>query len=163
MVMPALAERDMSGSHAEIIGPDIANPGDTVTFEFNVCNDSPDGEATKEVRFIFPQTINVLDGWFDDGGAGWNFDFYTSGDYDETAHFMDGDGGDGEIQSGECGTFFVTAFINPNTDCGPISIRWKQYGDEVGDHPHWIDGYLTFVLCLTPVDDSTFSSVKALY
>lgn len=125
MAMPALAERDMTGSYVEIIGPDVANPGDTVTFEFNVCNGSPDAEWTTEVRFTFAETINVLDGWYDDGGLGWVFDFSTSGDFDETAHFLD--------------------------------------GDEYGDHPHWIGGDLPFVLCVTPVEESTFSSVKSLY
>ncbi len=163
MAVPALAERDMSGSYAEIIGPDVANPGDTVTFEFNVCNGSPDAEWTTEVRFTFPETFHITDGWFDDGGAGWSFDFSTSGDYDETAHFLDGDDGYGEIQGGQCGTFYVTLDISPNTNCGPLNIHWKQYGDEWGDNPHWIGGDLPYVLCVTPVEDNNFSSVKSLY
>ena len=162
LAAPALAQ-DMNGSYVTLVGPSSADPGDTVTFEFYVYNGSPDAEWTTEVRFRFPETFNVLDGTYDDGGAGWSFDFSTSGDYDEYAHFIDGDGGYGEIVDGTGGTFYVTVFINPNTECGPYNLHWKQYGDEWGDPPHWIGGDLPFVMCPVATEAHTLSGVKSLY
>lgn len=163
LAMPALAEPDMTGSYAEMLAPAKANPGDTPTYEFYVHNGSPDFEWTTEARFVFPETFHITEGWFDDGGAGWSFDFSISGDFDNIAHFLDADGGYGEIINGTGGHFYVTLYITPNSGCGPYLVQWIQYGDGWGSPPHWIGGDLYHVLCASPNDENTFSSVKSLY
>ena len=161
--MPAAADRDMADSYVNLITPITADPGDIVIFEFDVWNDSPDGECTARVHFVFPETFHVLNGWFDDGGAGWNFDFIVSGDYDNYCDFTDNDGDFGEIQGGTGGVFYVEVDVIANTECGEYNIRGKQYGDEVGAPPHWIFTENPFFVCTIPAETGTWSSVKSLY
>ena len=155
--------QDMAGCYVNLLGPLAADPGETITFTFYAYNGSADGEGTSEVQFRFPDTFNVLDGTYDDGGAGWLFDFSVSGDYDQYAHFIDADGGEGEIQPGNGGYFYVTVYVSSNTECGPYNLHWKQYGDEVGEPQHWIGGDLPFVVCPVATESKAFSNVKSLY
>lgn len=163
LAAPALA--DMTGSTGNIIGPGTALPGDTVTFIFEIANGSPDGEATSSVHFRFPETFTVLDGWYDDGGLGWEFDWAAYGDYGERIIFFDA-GNDptvGEIAPGTGGLFYVSVLVSSNTECGIYSFRWKQYGDKIGGYPHWMDGLLPYDICGIATEDATWSSVKSLY
>lgn len=157
------AAQDMAGCYVNLVEPLWANPGETVTFTFYVCNGSADGEGTVEVRLRFPDTFNVLGGSYDDDGAGWLFDFSTSGEYDQYAHFIDADGAPGEIQPGTGGYFYVTVLVSSNTECGLYNLRWKQYGDEIGEPQHAIGGDLPFVVCPVATESLTFSSVKSMY
>lgn len=162
-VSPALADRDMTGGTCEIVAPETANPGDTVTFEFLVCNNSPDYEWTAAVYFTFPTCMTVIGGSYDPtsaGGGTLTFDFtYNT----NTAFFDDGDAGYGEIYDGDCGTFYVDVEIGAECECGPVLIHWEQIGDVYGAEPHFVEGDVSFTLCETPTDDATWSAVKSLY
>ncbi len=160
---PALADRDMTGSWAEIQAPAIANPGDTVVFKLFVFNGSPDLEWTREVIIYFPENFDVLDGWYDDLGQDWAFDFSIDGFHGNIAVFTDADGGFGEIYDGTGGEFYAQVYLHENVDCGPIHIDWKQWGDGYGSDPHWIRGELPYVLCVIPTQESSWSTVKSLY
>ena len=163
LATPAMAS--MAGSTGRIVGPGVVNPGETVTFIFELVNGSTDGEATSSVHFRFPETFTVLEGWYDDFGAGWDYVATPYGEYSERVIFQDSDDNPdvGEMQGGEMGLFYVRVHVSSNTECDVYELVWKQYGDDYGVPPHWIHGDLNFVLCVTSADESTFSSVKALY
>ena len=158
---PALATLD--GSSITLLSPASANPGDTVQFCFVVTNGSPDGEYVREVRFTLPEDSDVLSGWYDDTGLGWDFGFSIYGAYNNYASFLDADGDPGEIAPGETGYFYLTIHLFPNMDCGPQEIDAKLYGDETGDHPHWIRFFEHIDLCAVPTQSNSWSSLKNLY
>ena len=98
-------------------------------------------------------------------GPGWDYVATPYGEYSERVIFQDLDDNPdvGEMQGGEMGLFYVRVHVSSNTECDVYELVWKQYGDDYGVPPHWIHGDLNFVLCVTSADESTFSSVKALY
>jgi hypothetical protein len=158
------AAADMTGSTGEILGPSLVNPGETALFEFDIANGSPDGEWTSEVRFVFPETFHIQDGWYDDLGQGWSFAFSASGTYLNVAHFTDvEDDLQGEIEPGTGGLFYVLLEISSNTPCGEHDIRWKQLGDGTGAEPHFVFEDIVYLLCYTPSEEGTWTSVKGLY
>lgn len=161
MAGPVMADRSMTGCTVDLIAPTTANPGETVTFEFYACNHSPDNEWTSNVIFTFPECFEVLGGSYNDGGIGALFNFVNDPIW--TAAFMDGDGGWGEIYQDYCCTFYVEVLITTACECGPVTIGWTQEGDVFGAEPHTVSGELPFVLCGTPVQDSSWSCVKSLY
>jgi len=161
LAMPALA--DMSGGDFQILSPNIIFPGQTDDFAIEVCNNSPDGEWTNEVRIYVPQNWDILDGWYDDQGQGWDFNFSIGGDYNEIGIFLDADGDRGEIEDGQCGIFYVRVYLHENVDCVPVAIRGKQIGDGVGAPPHLVEEYMSYLLCVIPVEESNWSTVKSLY
>ncbi len=158
---PAWATLD--GSSAVLVGPGSANPGDTVELCFSVENGSPDGEAIREVRLTLPEDSDILSGYYDDAGQGWNFDFSIGGDYDNVGFFIDADGNPGEIAPGQMGYFYLTVFLHHNMDCGQQELAIKLYGDDTGDAPHWIRIYDYLDVCGVATEGSTWSSVKGLY
>ena len=157
---PAMAE--MAGDFT-ILAPEIIFPGETKTFEFYTCNDSPDGEWATEVQVRFPDNWNVIAGWYDDLGQGWDFDFMIDGEFGQYGRFLDADGERGEIQDGQCGYFYITVSLHLNVDCIPVQLRAKQYGDGWGAEPHYFADYLGYLLCVIPVEEGSWSTVKSLY
>ncbi|MBN2170405.1 MAG: hypothetical protein JW819_03670 [Candidatus Krumholzibacteriota bacterium] len=160
---PALAGRSMAGSSVDLIAPDVADPGDQVTFAFYVFNGSPDSEWTTDVVITFPGGFTVLDGSYDDGEASgaWSFAFLGAGT--SVAHWADDDEGYGEIADGEGGAFSVAVRIGDDCGCGAVVIHWLQQGDIWGQNPHYIEGDLAFRLCGGTPEDGTWSRVKSLY
>jgi hypothetical protein len=160
---PALATLD--GSTVNLVSPGTADPGETIEICFYVENGSPDGEYVREVRFILPEDSDILSGYFDDGGLGWSFDFSIYGEFDNYATFMDADStnGTGEIAPNDSGYFYLTVFLHYNMDCMMQELATKLYGDETGDHPHWIRIYNYLELCGVPTVNDTWSNVKNLY
>ena len=158
LAAPALA--NMDGCWGEIVGPAYAEPGDTVTFVFNIQNGSADGEMTNVVVIRFPEIIHISEGWFDDLGQGWSFDFETGGEFSDYGYFSSEVG---QIAPGTGGLFYLTVYISPNMDCETFDIRWKQYGDRTGEPDHWIGEYLSYNLCETPTETSSWSLVKSIY
>ena len=161
IALPALADRDMTGCTVELMSPLSANPGETVTFTFWVCNNSPDNEWTSNVIFTFPECISALDGWVDGGAVTPSFDVVI--DPGNVIAFMDGNGGWGEIYTDYCYTFFVSASLSTDCESGVAEILWEQQGDGYGAEPHTITGTLPFTIGVTPTDGSTWSAVKSLY
>ncbi len=160
--VPAFATLD--GSVAVVYPPGGMNPGDTVTFNFEVTNNSPDGEGVRELRITMPEDSNILSGTYDDYGQGWDFTVTVSGVYNNYISFMDVDGDPGEIQPGESGFFSVEVYLLPNMDCGPQHLDVRLFGDETGAHPHWImQDDNPWELCAVPTESSTWSVVKELY
>lgn len=161
---PALADRSMAGGTCTIIAPATANPGDTVTFEFLICNNSTDAEWTAAVYFTFPTCMTVLGGSYDPTSTDGHTLSFVFTNNEHTAFFDDGDGGYGEIYgAGDCGTFYVDVAIGTDCECGPVLIHWEQIGDVYGAEPHFVEGDESFTLCETPADDATWSAVKSLY
>lgn len=157
---PVFAQ-SMAGGYVNLISPTAVNPGDTgVEFEFYVFNGSVDTEWTSDVIFTFPSCFTVTSGYYDDGGLGWVFIFSAAGN---VANFNDGDGGYGEIYDGDGGYFYVTVDVGGGCPVGPATVHWFQQGDIWGSNPHFIEGDVTFTIGGTATDDTTFSSVKALY
>ena len=158
---PALATRDMTGSTCVLVTPATGNLGETVVFMFAVCNHSPDNEWTSNLILTFPECFTVLDGWWDDGDVGSDFDVVI--DPANVIAFMDGDGGWGEIYQDYCFDFFVEATIGADCPTGTVEIHWEQQGDGFGEEPHTITGTMSFTIGVTPIDTSTWSRVKSLY
>jgi hypothetical protein len=160
LALPAKASID--GSYVDLLGPGTAYPLDTVTFHFYAWNGSADGEWIAEVGFRFHDLFVVQSGWYDDLGQGWSFESEIFGTYAERIRFYN-DPPVGVIEPGTGGYFYVEVWIEGNADCGEYDIEWKLVGDQSGDIPHWLNGYHEFILCNVPVDESSWSTIKALY
>jgi hypothetical protein len=159
---PALATLD--GSTAVVFAPGNAHPGGTVTFSFELTNNSPDGEAVREVRITFPEDSDALGGSWDDYGQGWDFDITITGEYDNYISFFDADGDPGEILPGQSGFFSVEVYLHTNMDCGTQFLDVRMFGDEGGDDPHWWkQDDNPWELCTVATEPFTWSSVKSLY
>lgn len=155
----------MAGSTGRIVGPGVVTPGETVTFIFELTNGSTDGEGTSSVHFRFPETFTVLEGWYDDFGAGWDYVATPYGEYNERVIFQDSDENldEGEMQGGQTGLFYVRVHVSSNTNCDVYELVWKQFGDGVGAHHHWIGEHLPYDVCGIATEPASWSRVRSLY
>jgi hypothetical protein len=157
----AAGAREIDGAYVSLTSPaplDIV-PATVMTFIFWVQNDSGDAEWLSNIHITFPDGFNLVEGsmGFAEIATGRpSFDMTVSG---QTAQWDDNDGGYGEIYSTEGTEVWVDAFVPGCYECG--ELYWELWGDVWGAEPHYVDGVID--LCPSPVEESTWGSIKALY
>ena len=154
--------RSIADSYVELLAPASISPGETYTFTFGVYNASTDTEWITDVL------ITVPDGWtIDEGSMSYvpiipdpirpSWDMVVPDG--PTAMWLDNDEGYGELYGDEYTT--VSVDLTVATQLYGIPIYWCLKGDIWGDPPHEFCGCID--LQVTPVEESSWASIKAMY
>jgi len=161
LAMPALA-REIDGVIVTLVSPASVSPGITQTMIFTVQNASSDAEWIASIEIHFPGGVLHQETMGHEvivpSTPRPDFTMMTFPTI-PTAQWTDANGGWGEIYSTEACDVWVdwTAPV-PLTN---QVITWELWGDVYGAEPHYVTG--TIQLVVTPVEPSTWSSIKALY
>jgi hypothetical protein len=125
-------------------------PGETITWNFEVYNNSSDAEWLTDIGIDFPNGVNVTTATNFTGGSG---DLVYNGNTGNAAsvEWNDPNGGWGEIHGGETASAEVTVIINSN-QTGNIVLNWTLTGDDYGSAPHQIAGSVTLSTEIIPLD-----------
>ncbi len=156
--IPAMAGRSIEGSYVELVSPLDPMPNTTYTFTFYVWNNSFDTEWVSDTWLTFPDgyVLNAATMAYDDPNPG--LFVWTMMVDGQTAQWNDGDEGYGELYD-QVGTNVYIDVTTPTEITG--DIHWELFGDIYGADPHYVDG--SIMLGFTPVEESTWSSIKSLY
>lgn len=158
--IPAMAGRSLEGSYVELVSPTDPMPDTTYTFTFYVWNNSFDTEWVSDVWLTFPDgyVLDAMSMAYDNPNPTpslFVWDMLVDG---QTAQWNDGDEGYGELYD-QVGTNIYIDVTTPDEITG--EIYWELFGDIYGAEPHYVDG--SIMLGFTPVEESTWSSIKAMY
>lgn len=157
--MPVMA-REIANATVTLVSPAYVTPGITQTMLFTVQNASSDAEWIANVEIHFPG------GTLHQETMGHQMLSTTRPNFImtvfptvPTAQWADGNGGWGEIYSTEACDVWVD-WTAPAPIEDPTLI-WELWGDVYGAEPHYVTG--TIQMFVTPVEQSTWTSIKALY
>ena len=132
----------------------------TQTMLFTVQNASSDTEWIASVEIHFPGGVLHLETMGHEILAAPRPNFtMTVWPTIPTATWTDNNGGWGEIYSTESCDVWVDWTAPSPID--PAVITWELWGDIFGAEPHYVTG--TIQLLVTPVEERTWSSIKAFY
>ena len=161
LALPLMA-REIDGATVTLVSPAYATPGATQTMLFTVQNASSDAEWIAQIEIHFPGGVLHQETMGHEvivpstPRPNFTMTVYPT---IPTAVWADGNGGYGEIYSTEsCDVWVDWTAPSP---IEPATITWELWGDVYGSEPHYVTG--TIDLIITPVEDSTWSSIKALY
>ncbi len=159
LAVPALA-LEIDGATVTLVSPASVTPGVTQTMLFTVQNASSDAEWIASVEIHFPGGVLHQETMGHQMITATRPNFAMAA-YPTvpTAVWADGNGGYGEIYSTEACDVWVD-WTAPSP-IEPATITWELWGDIWGGEPHYVTGVIDLVV--TPVELSTWSSIKALY
>ncbi len=167
LAMPALA--DLTGSGVVMVDPTGNLPlGEHVDMTLRVTNASPDFNWISRINLRFPACCTVASMAYDDSPPGsngnWVFDFEGVPGWDVS--YVDGAGDEwGEIPAGDYGYLNLVVYVDES--CGGRAADIVEYdliGDGFGDAPHeLLNESFSVNFGITPVEPSSWSTVKALY
>ncbi len=161
LAVPTFA-REIEGAYVDLVSPaaDELVPGETMTLQFIVQNDSQDAEWITDVHIAFPDgfVLHQSTMAYDDivpGRPSW--DMYVP-PVDHTAIYEDNNGGYGEVWDIEMTYVYIDVTV-PDQLYG--CIYWSLWGDEWGGEPHWVCGCID--IGFSPVETVTWGAIKAMY
>ncbi len=155
-----LTAREIDGATVTLVSPVSITPGATQTMLFTVQNASSDAEWIASVEIHFPGGVLHQETMGHQMLAAPRPNFaMTVFPTIPTATWTDNNGGYGEIYSTEsCDVWVDWTAPSPIV---PAVITWELWGDVWGAEPHYVTG--TIQLVVTPVEERTWSSIKAFY
>jgi len=155
-----LTAREIDGATVTLVSPISVTPGATQTMLFTVQNASSDYEWIASVEIHFPGGVLHQETMGHEmlSAPRPNFDMNVWPTI-PTATWTDNNGGYGEIYSTESCDVWVDWTAPSPID--PAVITWELWGDVYGAEPHYVTGSIQLVV--TPVEQRTWSSIKAFY
>jgi hypothetical protein len=161
LALPAFAQ-EIEGAFVDLVDPAATEllPGEVMTMEFIVQNDSQDAEWITDVHIAFPDGFVLYPATmgYDEIVAGRPSWTMFVPPVDHTAIWEDNNGGYGEVWSTESTLVRIDVLV---ADVLWGCIYWHLWGDEWGADPHDVCGCID--IGFSPVRDASWSSIKALY
>jgi len=160
---PSVA-REIAGATVTVSPTNI--PLGVSELEFFVQNASSDAEWIGHIGIVLPDCMTIVAGTdhYTDPDGSW-YALPTFSIQAPNIGFWDGwtTSGYGFIGSTDNGYFYFS--VDNACPCNTTQlIHWELQGDGWGSDPHFVEGDLeVFIECVTAVETSTFSAVKALY
>ncbi len=135
-------------------------PGQIVTWNLEVYNNSSDSEWLTDIIIDFPTGVNVISATDFTGGSG-DLIYNGSSGNGVAIEWNDPDGGWGEIYGGETATASVTVSIDAN-QAGNLNLTWTLIGDDYGSAPHQISGTISLSCEILPLDWAMLSQYNGI-
>ena len=165
LLIAVSARADLTGAVVSG-GPEVSTaPWSLVDCEFLVENGSTD----EAIATVVIELEAVGGFWFysglgydeiEQGRPNWELGSGTGG-----AHFLDADGGLGEVFPGESTRIWVGITPDDELEPGIYPIGYYITGDGTGEPPHFVWGATGYIHLVgaSPVEGTTWGRVKALY
>jgi agmatine deiminase len=148
--------RDVSGSYVSC-DSEFFSPGETISLNFTVHNESPDNEWLNEVNIEFPTGFDVINATDFVGGSGGAMVYDGSQGNGATINwFGETVSGWGVLQGGQSATSTVEILVAPDFS-GNAQLNWIIAGDGYGAAPHSTSGDITLEIYAGPVNWITAS------
>ena len=157
LVATGAMAQSLTGSYVAPLDPLELCADTDYTFMFDVWNASGDAEWVDLVEVTFPPGMAIVAGSGGYSNPAWVFNFIVTG---QTASWVDGDGGYGEIYGMEGGQFWCDA--NSGDLSGGSTFDWHISGDDWGSPPHDVYGSFDIPTGSTATEATTWGAVKAL-
>jgi Peptidase family C25/Propeptide_C25/Peptidase family C25, C terminal ig-like domain/FlgD Ig-like domain len=135
-------------------------PGQTVTWNLEVYNNSSDAEWLTDIIIDFPPGVSVISAT-DFTGASGDLIYNGVNGSGASVEWNDPNGGWGEIHGNESATASVTVDIDPN-QTGDIDLNWTLMGDDYGSTPHQLNGTITLATEIIPFTWATLSQYSGI-
>ncbi|MDP8220207.1 MAG: C25 family cysteine peptidase [Candidatus Stygibacter frigidus] len=135
-------------------------PGQTITWNLEVYNNSSDAEWLTDVIIDFPAGVSVISATNFAGPSG-NLIYNGNTGNGVGVEWNDTDGGWGEIQGNETATATITVSIDAN-QAGDINLNWTLIGDDYGSAPHQTSGTISLSTEIIPLSWAILSQYNGI-